>query len=134
MRALVVALLLTLIVVSGASARPSAGTTLRVTYWENSARPLDRVTWTLRCAPAAGTLPRPGRSCLRLRAGGPKLFAPLPKNVVCTEIYGGPQKALVVGSVKGKSVHATFTRANGCEIERWQRISPWLVPAGGVTS
>jgi hypothetical protein len=134
MRASVVALLLTLIVVSGASARPSAGTTLRVTYWENSARPLDRITWTLRCAPAAGTLPRPGRACQRLRAGGSKLFAPLPKNVVCTEIYGGPQKALVVGSVKGKSVHATFTRANGCEIERWQRISPWLVPAGGVTS
>jgi hypothetical protein len=105
-----------------------------VTYWESSARPLDRFTWTLRCGPTAGTLPRPERACARLLAGGAKLFAPLPKNDVCTEIYGGPQKALVVGSVKGKSVHATFTRANGCEIERWQRISPWLVPAGGVTS
>jgi hypothetical protein len=134
MRASIVALLLAMIVVASASARPWAGTTLRVTYWGNSARPLDRVTWTLRCAPAAGTLPRPGRACQRLRAGGSKLFAPLPKNVVCTEIYGGPQKALVVGSVRGRPVRATFTRANGCDIERWQRISPWLVPAGGVTS
>ena len=134
MRAAIVALLLAMVVVASASARPSAGTTLRVTYWEDSARPLDRVTWTLRCDPTAGTLPRPGRACARLLAGGAKLFAPLAKNVVCTEIYGGPQKALVVGNVKGKPVRTTFTRTNGCEIERWQRISPWLVPPGGVTS
>jgi hypothetical protein len=134
MRATVVALLLALIVVSGASAKTSSGTTLRVTYWEDSARPLDRITWTLRCRPASGSLPRPGRACVRLLAGGPKLFAPLPKNIVCTEIYGGPQKALVVGKVDGRAVRTTFARTNGCDIERWQRISPWLVPAGGVTS
>jgi hypothetical protein len=55
------------------------------------------------------------------------------ENVVCTEIYGGPQKARVVGSVGGTRVQATFARANGCEIARWNRISPWLVPPGGVT-
>ena len=53
--------------------------------------------------------------------------------MVCTEIYGGPQKARVVGTVAGRRIWATFTRTNGCEIERWSRISPWLVPAGGVT-
>ena len=62
------------------------------------------------------------------------LFAPVPKNSVCTEIYGGPQRARVVGTVKGQVVRATFSRTNGCEIARWQRISPWLVPPGGVTS
>jgi hypothetical protein len=134
MRASIVVLLLATIVVSGASAKPAAGTALRVTYWENSARPLDRITWTLRCGPASGSLPRPGRACVRLRAGGAKLFAPLPKNVVCTEIYGGPQKALVVGTVQGRPVRATFTRANGCEIMRWLHIAPWLVPTGGITS
>jgi hypothetical protein len=53
--------------------------------------------------------------------------------VVCTEIYGGPQKARVVGVVDGKRVWSPFTRTNGCKIGRWQRISPWLVPPGGVT-
>ncbi len=62
-----------------------------------------------------------------------KLFAPLRKDMVCTEIYGGPQRARVVGTVDGKRVWATFTRRDGCEIDRWQRISPWLVPPGGVT-
>ena len=92
------------------------------------------MTWTLRCDPARGTLARPARACARLAAGGPKLFAPLPPNAVCTEIYGGPQKARVVGVVDGKRVWSTFTRTNGCQIGRWQRISPWLVPPGGVTS
>ena len=92
------------------------------------------MTWTLRCDPARGTLARPARACARLAAGGAKLFAPLPPNAVCTEIYGGPQKARVVGVVDGKRVWSTFTRTNGCQIDRWQRISPWLVPPGGVTS
>ncbi|HLG09083.1 MAG TPA: SSI family serine proteinase inhibitor [Gaiellaceae bacterium] len=119
--------------VSALGGTPSA-TSLRVTYWEDGARVADRVTWTLRCNPARGTLPRPARACRRLAAGGPRLFAPLPKDVVCTEIYGGPQIARVVGVVGGKRVWATFARRNGCEIDRWSRVSPWLLPPGGVTS
>jgi len=38
----------------------------------------------------------------------------------------------VAGTVNGRRVWATFARSNGCEIDRWQRISPWLVPPGGV--
>ena len=55
---------------------------------------------------------RAARAARRLssRAGGPKLFAPLPPNIVCTEIYGGPQKARVVGTVGGKRIWATFAR------------------------
>ncbi len=123
-----------LIAVAAASGATSGDTSLRITYWEDSATDASRVTWTLRCDPARGTLPRPARACTRLAAGGTKLFAPLPKNIVCTEIYGGPQKARVVGVVDGKHVWSTFTRTDGCQIGRWQRISPWLVPPGGVTS
>ena len=135
MRALAVVLASTfLVAVAAASGSTSAGTSLRITYWEDSASDSSSVTWTLRCEPARGTLARPARACTRLATGGPKLFAPLPPNVVCTEIYGGPQKARVVGVVDGKRVWSTFTRTNGCQIDRWQRISPWLVPPGGVTS
>ena len=75
---------------------------------------------------------RPGR----VRVSTPvraRLFAPVSPKAVCTEIYGGPQKARVVGTVAGKRVWATFTRANGCHIERWNRLVPWLLPHGGVT-
>ena len=111
----------------------SSTTSLRVTYWEDGAVTSKSVTWTLRCDPASGSLARPARACTRLAAGGVKLFAPLRKDMVCTEIYGGPQRARVVGTVAGKRVWATFTRTNGCEISRWARVSPWLLPPGGIT-
>jgi subtilisin inhibitor-like len=134
MRASLVALVVAAIAAASASASPSSSTSLKVTYWQDSAKPLASVSWTLLCNPARGSLPRPARACTRLLSGGAKLFAPLPPGSYCTQIYGGPQKARVVGTVNGKVVRATFTRTNGCEITRWQRIAPWLVPSGGVTS
>ena len=132
MRASLVAVLLAVAAAATASAATTATTALRVTYWEDVAEPSESITWTLRCNPARGSLPRPARACARLAAGGARLFARLPRNIVCTEIYGGPQRARVVGTVNGRRIFATFARSNGCEIDRWQRISPWLVPAGGV--
>ena len=132
MRASLVAVLLAVTAATTASAATTATSALRVTYWEDVAKPSESITWTLRCNPARGSLPRPARACSRLAAGGARLFAPLPRNIVCTEIYGGPQRARVVGTVNGRRIFATFARSNGCEIDRWQRISPWLVPAGGV--
>jgi len=132
MRASLVAVLLAVTAATTASAATTATTALRVTYWEDVAKPSESITWTLRCNPARGSLPRPARACSRVAAGGARLFARLPRNIVCTEIYGGPQRARVVGTVNGRRIFATFARSNGCEIDRWQRISPWLVPAGGV--
>jgi len=117
-----------------AHAGTSAGTSLRVTYWEDGANKNASVTWVLRCNPARGTLPRPARACRKLAAGGSKLFAPIPLDSVCTEIYGGPQRGRAVGTVGGKQVWATFSRQNGCHIGRWNRLSPWLLPPGGVAS
>lgn len=125
---------------ASASASTEPNTSLTITYWEKGLGPglglpsTDGVTWTLRCRPARGTLPRPGVACSRLAAGGWELFAPIPKRAVCTEIYGGPQVARVIGVVEGKRVWATFSRTNGCHISRWNRFSPWLLPRGGVTS
>ena len=118
---------------SASHAGPQTGTSLRVTYWEDGSKPSESTTWTLGCSPPRGSVPQPARACRRLAPGGAKLFAPMAENVACTEIYGGPQKARVVGTVGGTRVWATFARANGCEFARWNRISPWLVPPGGVT-
>ena len=87
------------------------------------------VTTTLRCAPAGGTVTRPGRACQRL-AAMPNAFAPTPKNVACTEIYGGPQTATVSGTYRGRPLRTTFARRNGCEIDRWTRHG-FLLPAAG---
>lgn len=114
---------------AGASARIS----LTVTYWENGSRPGDKSVSKLSCNPARGTVPRPAVACRRLLTEGRKLFAPVPHGSLCTEIYGGPQVALVTGSIDGHRVWARFQRRNGCEISRWQRVSPWLLPPGGVT-
>ena len=121
-----------LVACSSLQAGASASTSLRVSYWEDGSGSVPDTVWTLRCSPAGGSLARPARACAKLAASGTKLFAVLPPNTVCTEIYGGPQRARVVGTVAGKRVWATFTRTNGCEISRWARVSPWLLPPGGT--
>jgi len=111
----------------------SGTTSLRITYWKNSGHAASRVVWTLHCGPPGGSLKQPARACAHIAAGGVKLFAPVAHDVVCTQIYGGPQKARVVGTVLGKHLWATFTRTDGCQISRWRKLSPWLVPASGIS-
>ena len=134
MRIVALAGLFALALVAGpaSAAAPSAGTALVVTYWPDGSTTSVKKRWTLRCAPPGGTLRRPARACRKLEGGGLKLFAPVPPDAVCTQIYGGPQKARVIGIVNGRRVWASFERSNGCHIERWQRLSPWLLPPGGT--
>jgi hypothetical protein len=124
---------LTLLAAGSASAGSSARTHLTVTYWEDGARTTDKTVWALQCDPPAGTLPRPALACRRIATSGRAFFAPLKEGIACTEIYGGPQVGLVVGAIDGRRVWSKFQRRNGCEIGRWQRVSPWLLPPGGVT-
>jgi hypothetical protein len=135
MRVLVVIALalVALTVGSVAGAGPSAKTSLTITYWEDGSRLGDKTVSRLSCDPPRGTVPRPAIACRRLATVGRKLFAPVPGGSLCTEIYGGAQFALVTGNVDGRRVWAKFQRRNGCEIARWQRVSPWLLPAGGIT-
>jgi hypothetical protein len=114
------------------AAGSSSHTALTVTFWENGQRTSDPEVWTLRCDPARGTLPRPAVACRKLAAGGWRLVVPVPASAICTQIYGGPQVARVVGTLEGRRVWARFTRENGCQIARWNRLSPWLFPAGSV--
>lgn len=88
-------------------------------------------TWTLTCDPPGGSHPDAAAACAQL-AAAEKPFAPLPKNVACTEIYGGPQMATVTGTYRGEPVDASFNRTNGCEIARWDKIATVLVLQGGA--
>lgn len=41
-------------------------------------------------------------------------------------IFGGPEQATVVGVVGSEEVDAELSRANGCELDRWDRLAPLL--------
>ncbi|MEU9196707.1 SSI family serine proteinase inhibitor [Streptomyces hundungensis] len=88
--------------------------------------------YVLECHPAAGTHPRAQQACDKLDSlttWGKDLFAPVPKDAMCTFVYGGPATAHITGSWAGRPVDATYSRANGCEISRWDKLEPVLPSA-----
>jgi hypothetical protein len=107
-------------------------TALTISYWERGSASGKKKVWTLGCDPARGTLKSPRRACKHLARAGRGLFAPVEAGAICTEIYGGPQVALITGILDGRRVWTRFQRSGGCEIERWNRLAPWLLPRGGV--
>jgi hypothetical protein len=104
-----------------------ASTSLHITVWPYGQGHAPKRSYTLTCAPVAGTLPHRLAACRRL-AQLKAPFAPTPENVACTQIYGGPQQAVVMGTFRGRLIRATFNRREGCEIERWNRVA-FLFPA-----
>ena len=110
--------MLVLAALVAAFASPTAD--LAVKVWPQGTKG-PSLRWTLECTPPGGTLPRPARACRRLgRQSEP--FRPVPRDAVCTEIYGGPAVALVSGTYRGRRVWTRFQRRNGCEIARWERV------------
>ena len=89
-----------------------------------------RSTWTLSCEPPGGNHPDPVKACGVLGANGDKAFRPTPATAACSQIYGGPQKALVRGTWRGKAVNAQFDLENGCEVARWNLLLGLLPPGG----
>ena len=87
----------------------------------------DRRSFTLGCRPARGTLSRPAAACTKLSTGGAALFAPPAKEQVCTDVYGGPQRAIVSGTVDGRRIWVSLRRRDGCEIDRWRKLA-FLLP------
>lgn len=106
------------------------GTSLTITVDEDGEGPGE--TFTLRCGPPQGEHPDPEAACSALEAAGAEALQPVPEDVACTEIYGGPQTGHVVGTVAGKPVDAHLSRVNGCEIARWDALAPLLVVRTGV--
>ena len=108
----------------------TSATDLRIAVWPSGPDGESAVVWRLRCGPVGGTLPRPAAACRRLRALE-RPFAPVPKDVNCTQIYGGPQVARVTGTFERRRVWVKFKRTDGCEIARWNRVQ-FLFPGAGT--
>lgn len=72
-------------------------------------------------------IPNKASSCRRVLRLGAEGFAASPSNVSCTQVYGGPAIAEVTGLLEGRLLKASFTRTDGCEIARWNRVR-FLLP------
>jgi hypothetical protein len=99
---------------------PGIQTVLQIKAWPHGKDGGALREWRLHCDLAGGTHPAPEKACEQLfDLAGP--FAPIPREAVCTEIYGGPAVAKIEGLYRGETVDAEFTRTDGCEIARWDR-------------
>jgi Subtilisin inhibitor-like len=97
---------------------------LTINYWP-AGRGGEARSATLTCDPDGGSHPDPARACDALLSHEDAL-EPVGQGVACTEIYGGPQLA----TVSGANVHAVFSRENGCQIARWEKLAPLLELSG----
>ena len=79
-------------------------------------------TYELTCDPAGGDHPQAEQACAALAKAGASVFDAVPADQACTAIYGGPQTATVKGTFDGKDVDASFSREDGCEIDRWEQL------------
>jgi len=82
-------------------------------------------SWTLTCDPPGGTHPDPAAACAAIEAA-PHPFAPVPADMMCTQIYGGPETATITGTWHGEPVSASYKRNDGCEIARWNALAAVL--------
>ncbi|MEU7120451.1 SSI family serine proteinase inhibitor [Streptomyces zaomyceticus] len=103
--------------------------TLTVTVAE-SGHPNADGTFELTCDERAeGNHPARENACARLdqlAEAGANPFAPVPADQLCTQVYGGPAVAHITGTWQGRTVDARFSRADGCEIDRWENLEPVL--------
>ena len=105
-------------------------TDLKITVWPQGRDKGESDTYTLKCSPARGSLARAAGACTELlKLSRP--FRPVPPDTFCTDLYGGPQQALVTGTFKGVGVWARFSATNGCQIARAKRVS-FLLPGFGT--
>ena len=81
--------------------------------------------WTLTCGPAGGSHPDARAACAAL-ATVKHPFAPVAVGVMCPMIAGGPQTATITGTWHGQRVSARYSRADGCQLVRWDKLEKVL--------
>ena len=120
-----IALATILATLAGAAPAP---VTLTVRYTNGSQ--VERVAH-LRCrgdsARADGFLRTSARPACRRARKIASFLASKPKaKRVCTQIYGGPQRARITGTIGDRRINRSFRRTDGCQIGDWQFAVPLL--------
>jgi hypothetical protein len=70
------------------------------------------------------------RACGHARRIARVLASPPSRRRACTQIYGGPERALVTGTIGARRIRRGFARTDGCRIADWRRAMP-LLPRPG---
>jgi hypothetical protein len=92
-------------------------------------------SYTLVCTggvPAAESHhPTAAAACAALKKN-PALLTrtPRPSDQVCEQRYGGPQTAIVTGSVDGVGIESSYKLTDGCEIAAWAAVADILGSSG----
>lgn len=124
--ALLVVLVLVVAGCGGGSTTHETTTNLTITYWPDGKGKGPQQHFNLSCDPAVGNVADPIVACADLKGPARAALDPTPLSAMCTELYGGPAEATIVGTVDGDVVNARLSRSNGCEISRWQELSALL--------
>jgi hypothetical protein len=70
----------------------------------------------------------PAELCAQARGNAELLTSKPDRRRACTQVYGGPETALVTGAIDGDKVERRFTRTNGCELADFTRAAGLLAP------
>lgn len=100
---------------------------------------VDNISYSISCLGDTATITGAAQglndftACERLgdSAVRERLVNGAPADQACTEQYGGPDIAKIVGSydgVEGEPVDTTIDRANGCGIDDWDRLLAGVLP------
>ena len=65
-------------------------------------------------------------ACRRARTIAAFLDRAPSRNRICTQIYGGPQRGRITGTIGARTVDRRFKRSDGCAIGDWQYAVPVL--------
>ena len=116
----------------GAAGAPSVRLTIDFARRPGSPRHVAHLRCTATRARADGFLRAVGaaRACAHARRIAGLLARPRDRHRACSQIYGGPERALVAGTIGGRRFRRGFTRTNGCGIADWRRAMP-LLPRPG---
>jgi hypothetical protein len=107
------------------TASPPALADLTVTVDPDGDGPKEAKTADVQCSSAADS-----DVCKTVDGLKPEVFKPVSGMTACTQQYGGPETATVKGTLHGETIDAKFSRVNGCEISRWEQVTPRLEAAG----
>jgi hypothetical protein len=89
-------------------------------------------TYELGCDPADGSIPDPQAACDDLDEVDASTFAPVPRDTTCSQEFDGPQLAKVTGTLRGEKITEQFSRSDGCQSARWDKLA-FLFPTDDGT-
>ena len=107
------------------SSRPSPSTAAALTIdYDDGGGTV--TTWKLTCDPEGGDHPDPAGACAALARNGATALPAVSPGKMCTQVFGGPQTALVTGTWRGQEWNSRLNRADGCQVARWDALEGLL--------